>query len=103
MARQKKQATQERQALNGVERLGLRISSMINHPTAQQQRWVTVHRLDSDGDAEWGEVMGMLGDTDGISLTILDDGGVMIEWEKPTDEDRQLEAGEVDAVDNMKG
>lgn len=99
MTRQKKQATQERQALNGVERLELRISSMINHPTAQQQRWVTIHRLESDGDAEWGEVMGMLGDTDRVSLTLQDDGDVLVEWEKPSDEDRVLEVEEVDVVE----
>lgn len=92
MARQKKQATQERQALNGVERLGLRISSMINHPTAQQQRWVTVHRLDSDGEAEWGEVMGVLAEIDGIEMTFNDDDdSVTLAWEASSEDDPRVE------------
>ncbi|WP_420066789.1 DUF1654 domain-containing protein, partial [Salmonella enterica] len=46
----KRVAPAERQEMSGVERLGLRVSSMINHPVAQAQRWVTIHRLDTDGD-----------------------------------------------------
>lgn len=49
LAKQKKSAPQARQEMTGLERLGLRVSS-INHPIAQAQRWVTIHRLDTDGD-----------------------------------------------------
>ena len=60
MAKQKKSTPQPRQEMTALERLGLRVSSMINHPIAQAQRWVTIHRLDTDGDMEWEEVMGLL-------------------------------------------
>lgn len=75
----------------GVERLGLRVSNMINHPIAQLQRWVTIHRLDSDGDREWDEVIGVLSETDGIDITFNDDETVTLRWEACAEEDRPIE------------
>ena len=93
MARANKQAKPaQRQEISGIERLGLRVSSMINHPVAQVQRWVTIHRLDTDGDREWEEVMGLLNDTDGIDMTFNDDESVTLRWEASALEDRPVEA-----------
>ncbi|MFL1502134.1 MULTISPECIES: DUF1654 domain-containing protein [unclassified Pseudomonas] len=79
----KKQAAPvARQEMSGMERLALRVSSMINHPVAQAQRWVTIHRLDSDGDREWEEVLGVIADTDELELTLNDDGSVTVRWEQ---------------------
>lgn len=77
--------------MTGLERLGLRVSNMINHPVAQIQRWVTIHRLDSDGDREWEEVMGLLSETDGIEMTFNDDESVTLRWEACAEEDRPVE------------
>ncbi|WAP65393.1 DUF1654 domain-containing protein [Pseudomonas fortuita] len=88
MSKQKKTAPQGRQEMSGVERLGLRISSMINHPIAQSQRWVTIHRLDTDGDMEWEEVMGLLTETPELDLTFNDDESVTVRWEPQSAEDR---------------
>lgn len=86
--------------MHGVERLGLRVSSMINHPTAQHQRWVTIHRLDTDGDREWGEVMGRLSETDDIELTFNDeDESVTLRWEAPSEDDRPVEAADFEVVE----
>jgi hypothetical protein len=82
------------QEMNGMARLGLRVSSMINHPVAQVQRWVTIHRLDDDGDREWEEVMGLLSETDGIDMTINDDASVTLKWEARAVEDRPVEVYE---------
>jgi len=76
-----------RHEMSGVERLGLRVSSMINHPIAQLQRWVKIHRLDTDGDREWEEVMGVLAQTDGLDVTFDDDGAVTVKWEPLSVED----------------
>lgn len=83
-----------RQEISGIQRLGLRVSEMINHPVAQIQRWVTVHRLDTDGDREWEEVMGLLSETDGIDMTFNDDESVTLRWEASTEEDRPVEVPE---------
>lgn len=95
MARPQKQVKPAaRQEISGIERLGLRVSSMINHPVAQTQRWVTIHRLDTDGEREWEEVMGLLSETDGIDMTFNDDESVTLKWETSADEDRPVEVVE---------
>lgn len=77
-----------RQEMSGIERLGLRVSSMINHPIAQDQRWVTIHRLDNDGDREWEEVMSILSETDGIEMIFNDEEeSVTLKWETQEDGD----------------
>lgn len=79
----KKQAVPAaRQEMSGMARLGLRVSSMINHPVAQERRWVTIHRLDTDGDLEWEEVLSVIADTDELELTFNDDGSVTVRWEQ---------------------
>ena len=91
----KKQAVPAaRQEMSGMARLGLRVSSMINHPVAQERRWVTIHRLDTDGNREWGEVMGLLSETDGIEMTFNDDESVTLKWETSAEEDRPIEVFE---------
>ncbi|MNC48835.1 hypothetical protein D3C75_979760 [compost metagenome] len=95
MAKTRKQEKRaERQEISGIERLGLRVSSMINHPVAQIQRWVTIHRLDTDGEREWEEVMGLLSETDGIDMTFNDDESVTLRWEARAVEDRPVEVNE---------
>ncbi|MFV3288876.1 DUF1654 domain-containing protein [Pseudomonas sp. NY11955] len=82
MAKHMTSEPQQRQEITGIERLSLRVSAMINHPLAQTQRWVVVHRLDTDGDVEWEEVMGLLSETPELDLTFNDDESVMVRWER---------------------
>lgn len=88
MSKHKNASPRARQEMTAVERLGLRVSSMINHPIAQSQRWVTIHRLDTDGDMEWEEVMGLLVETPELDLTFNDDDSVTVRWEAQSAEDR---------------
>ncbi|SDI56565.1 DUF1654 domain-containing protein [Pseudomonas abietaniphila] len=93
MAVQGKIETPQPTQISGVERLTLRVSSMINHPIAQERKWATIHRLDTDGDREWDEVMGVLSEVDGIEMTFNnEDGSVRLSWEAPDDEDPRVEA-----------
>lgn len=86
------QKQQEKGAMSGLDRLGLRVSSMINHPIAQDQRWVTIHRLDTDRDRDWDEVMQLLSETDGIEMTFNDeDESVTLRWEASSEDDHQVE------------
>ena len=94
MGKQGNNKEESRREMTGLERLGLRVSNMINHPVAQIQRWVTIHRLDSDGDREWKEVIGVLSETDGIDMTFNDDGSVTLRWEPVAEEDRPVEVTE---------
>ncbi|MGY2186167.1 DUF1654 domain-containing protein [Pseudomonas sp. SDO5591_S426] len=94
MSKPNKNNQSTKNVVSGIERLGLRVSEMINHPVAQIQRWVTIHRLDTDGDREWEEVMGLLSETDGIDMTFNDDESVTLRWETSTVEDRLVEGYE---------
>jgi len=80
--------------MSGVERLGLRVSGMINHPIAQARRTVKIHRLDTDGDREWEEVMGVLSATDELDITFNDDGSVTVRWEPIALDDLYVDAAD---------
>lgn len=83
-----------RKEMSGIERLSLRVSSMINHPIAQERRSVTIHRLDTDEDREWEEVMGVLAATDELETIFDDDGNVTVMWEPIPDDERPVEAND---------
>lgn len=102
MAKQRNAVTQDRQKMTGRERLGLRVSSMINHPLAQTQRWVTIHRLDTDGDREWEEVMGLLAETPELDLTFNDDESVTVRWEQSAAQDRDDFIIEQDSLEEVE-
>lgn len=90
----------QREKLTGLERLGLRVSAMINSPLAQQGRKVLIHRLDTDTDQDWEVMMDLLAETDGLEMTFCDDGSVILEWDAPTDDDRVIEMEwEVESVE----
>ncbi|AZL74551.1 DUF1654 domain-containing protein [Pseudomonas oryziphila] len=82
-------AAQERagqvQQLTGLERLGLRISAMINSPLAQLGRRVLIHRLDTDSVQDWDVIMELLSETDDLDMTFCDDGSVILQWESFAD------------------
>lgn len=90
MAKQKKQASDERRVMTGMERLVLRVSSMINHPVAQTQRWVNIHQLDTDTDQDWDELLGTLSETPEIEITFSDDGSVTLRWEQDEEQAHSL-------------
>jgi len=85
-----------REELTSLERLGLRVSAMINSPLAQLGRRVLIHRLDTDCDQDWDAIMEILSETDGLDMTFCDDGSVILQWEKPVDYDRVGERPEGD-------
>lgn len=86
-----KKAKAEPQELTGLERLGLRVSAMINSPLAQLDRRVLIHRLDTESDQDWQAIMELLAETEGLAMTFCDDGSVILEWDASTDDDRIIE------------
>jgi len=83
-----------REELTGLEKLGLRVSAMINSPLAQFGRKGLIHQLDTDSDQDWGAIMELLSETDGLDMTFCDDGSVILQWNAPTDDDRVIDRGE---------
>lgn len=98
MAKQK--APQQPRELTALEKLGLRVSAMINSPKAQLERQVLIHRLDTDPDEAWDGVMELLSETDGLEMIFTDDGGVTLKWGVPTEGDQRVEGEwELEAVE----
>lgn len=93
----KRKAQQQPQELTAMDRLGLRVSTMINAPKAQLERTVTIHRLDTDSDEAWGGVMELLVETDGLEITFNEEGSVTLQWE--LESDHQSEEGEIVALE----
>ncbi|VVM43583.1 hypothetical protein PS623_00381 [Pseudomonas fluorescens] len=80
-----------REELTGLEKLGLRISAMINSPLAQLGRKVLIRQLDSDSDQDWDAIMELLSEPDGLDMTFCDDGSVILQWDAPTGDDQVIE------------
>lgn len=99
MAKQK--AQQQPRELTALERLGLRVSAMINSPKAQLERRVVIHRLDTDPDEAWDGVMELLAETDGLEIAFNDDGGVTLQWAQATEDDLKLDAEEFVSVEEV--
>ena len=95
MAQQGKKKEAVPKPMSGMERLSLRVSSMINHPIAQERREVRIHRLDTDGEREWCEIVSAISDADGIDLTHNhEDGSITLRWEPSADEERPGQAAD---------
>jgi hypothetical protein len=87
MSLPEKKKPQEREPMSGLERLNLRVASMINHPIAQDQMWVTIHKLETDGEREWA-----IAEVDGIEMVFNDeDRSVTLKWEAPSDDDPRVQ------------
>jgi len=81
--------------MTGMERLALRVSSMINHPIAQERREVCIHRLDTDGEREWNEIVNAISEAEGIELTHNhQDASITLRWGPSADD--EMPTGSVD-------
>ncbi|MHC8408324.1 DUF1654 domain-containing protein [Pseudomonas sp. TMB3-21] len=89
MAQQTNKKSQGPVTISPMERLTMRVSSMINHPIAQERREVRIHRLDTDGEREWQEIVNAISEADGIDLTRHhEDASITLRWE-PSDEEEK--------------
>lgn len=83
--------TEQSTPMNAIDRLGLRVSAMIQGPIAQLNRRVTLFQLDTDPDYAWQAILELLQETDGLSLVRHEDGTVTVSWDAPTDGDARIE------------
>lgn len=68
------------QELSSLERLGLRVSEMINSPLAQLGRRVLIHRLDTDSAKDWDSIKEVLAETSGLEVTLFSERSMIVEW-----------------------
>jgi flavorubredoxin len=89
MAQQGKKKESGMVTISPMERLTMRVSSMINHPIAQERREVRIHRLDTDGEREWSEIVSAILEADGIDLTHNhEDASITLRWEPSEDDEK---------------
>lgn len=80
-------------SIHTLDRLRLRISAMVGSPKAQADRRAVIWRLDSDTDEAWSQAMDELAETDGLTVTKLEDGTAVLEWQ-PSEEEGEGAQGE---------
>lgn len=69
-----------------MEIIGARVQKIINSPAAQKAKSATIYKAPEEDQEVWDGLLEAISETDGVSLTFLDDGGVQIAWTVP-DED----------------
>lgn len=82
---------EQKTPMNAIDRLGLRVSAMIQGPTAQLNRRVKLFQLDTDPDYAWQAILELLKETDGLSLEHHEGGTVTVSWDAPTEGDARIE------------
>lgn len=92
-----KQAVSPPSSVGTLDRLRLRISAMVGSPKAQADRRAMIWRLDTDTDEAWSQVMEELSETDGLTVTRLEDGTAVLEWLPSEEEGAQGEEEELPA------
>lgn len=72
---------------------------MVGSPKAQADRRAVIWRLDSDTEAACSQVMDELAETGGLTVTKLEDGTAVLEWQPAEEEgeDAQEEGEELPA------
>lgn len=91
-----RQAVETREAASistGSDQLARRVLAMVDSPVAWLGKRVRIHRLETDGDVEWGAVMDQLAATNGLQMDFEEAGSVILQWEG---------GGEIDAVFERK-
>lgn len=70
----------------GSDQLVRRVLAMVDSPPAWLGMRVRIHRLDTDGDAEWGRVMDRLSATAGLQMDFEEAGSVILKWAAGTND-----------------
>jgi hypothetical protein len=95
MAQQGNKKSSGPATISPMERLTMRVSSMINHPIAQERREVRIHRLDTDGEREWNEIVNAISEADGIDLTHNhEDASITLRWEPSEDDEKPVQVAD---------
>lgn len=76
------------------DQLARRVLAMVDSPPARLGQRVRIHRLDTDGDAEWGEVMDWLAATSGLQMDFDEQGSAILQWGILGDVDVLLKSGD---------
>ncbi|OLU16835.1 MULTISPECIES: DUF1654 domain-containing protein [unclassified Pseudomonas] len=85
MGRQAAEAQDMASISTGSYQLARGVLAMVDLPVAWLGKRVRIHRLETDGDAEWGQVMYQLAAIGGLQMDFDEAGSVILQWEKQGD------------------
>ncbi|HCF2667243.1 TPA: DUF1654 domain-containing protein [Pseudomonas aeruginosa] len=79
-------STQGKGQVSPVEKVRLRVSAMISSPRAQAERRALIWKAQGDPEEAWQQVLGELAATDGLEMSLAEDGVVTLTWETGDEE-----------------
>lgn len=77
---------QVRGQISPVEKVRLRLSAMISSPRAQAERRASIWKAQGDSEEAWKQVLEELAETDGLEMSLGEDGVVTLTWEAGDEE-----------------
>lgn len=69
-----------------VDKVRLRVSTMINSPRAQAERRASIWKAQGDSEEAWQQVLEELAETEGLEMTRNEDGTVLLTWQSSEEE-----------------
>lgn len=81
-----------------VDKVRLRVSTMISSPRAQAERRASIWKAQGDSEEAWQQVLEELAETEGLEMTRNEDGTVLLMW-LPSEEEGN--GGEEACIDEM--
>ena len=63
-----------------VDKVRLRVSTMISSPRAQAERRASIWKAQGDSEEAWQQVLEELAETEGLEMTRNEDGTVLLMW-----------------------
>lgn len=72
--------------ISAYELMGARIQKIINSPAAQKAKHALLHRLPDEPEDAWAQIIEEIGETDNVTVTHRDDGGVELFWVVPKED-----------------
>ncbi|MCO3293496.1 DUF1654 domain-containing protein [Pseudomonas aeruginosa] len=81
-----KENTQAKGQVSPVEKVRLRVSAMISSPRAHAERRASIWKAQGDSEEAWLQVLEELAETDGLEMSLGEDGVVTLTWEAGDEE-----------------
>ncbi|MDV7209943.1 DUF1654 domain-containing protein [Azotobacter beijerinckii] len=78
----KKQAARQP---SSYELMGARIQKIINSPTAQKARDVTIHRSPDESAVDWARFLEEVAESENVKIEHVDGDGVRLTWTVPAE------------------
>ncbi|WP_341959229.1 DUF1654 domain-containing protein [Pseudomonas sp. RC10] len=79
-------ATSRKPATNPYQSLVNRIQRAIMAPAAQLERTVCLYRSPDEDEGLWDQLIDEMSEADSVRTERLEDGGVRVTWDPPTDD-----------------